>query len=200
MRYPVLIAFVVFVLGISPAFAQAERDADRQQLLNILGDIERGINDSNIEMMVRHIDEKAVVTWLNAEVSQGPDGVRAYFRRMVGSGPETVLSRYQTHPKISQQAVFYGDVAVANGTTEDEFTPHHRSVFKFNSRWTATLRKDNEQWKIIALNLSTNTFNNVLITELERFAVLAGIGGLLGGLMLATAWCYLRSRKAGRAG
>lgn len=198
MRYPVLIALLTFLLGISPVFAEADREADRQQLLNILGDIERGINDSNIEMMVRHIDEKAVVTWLNAEVSQGPDGVRAYFRRMVGSGPETVLSRYQTHPKISQQAVFYGDVAVANGTTEDEFTPHHRSVFKFSSRWTATLRKDHEEWKIIALNLSTNTFDNVLITELERFAWLAGLGGLLGGLLLSATWCYLRSRKAGK--
>lgn len=195
MRRSLLVFLLSLLLGSSLAFGEDERAADRQQLLGILGDIERGINDGNIELMVRHIDDKAVVTWLNAEVSQGPDGVRDYFRRMVGSGPDTVLSKYQTHPKISQPAIFYGDVAVANGTTEDEFTPHLRSVFNFSSRWTASLRKVDGQWKIIALNLSTNTFNNVLISELERFALLTGVGGLLGGLLLAAAWGYFRRRR-----
>ncbi|WP_265946628.1 YybH family protein [Dechloromonas sp. A34] len=195
MRNSLLVFLLSLVLGTSLAFGEDERAADRQQLLGILGDIEHGINDANIELMVRHIDDKAVVTWLNAEVSQGPDGVRAYFKRMVGSGPDTVLSKYQTHPKISQPAIFYGDVAVANGTTEDEFTPHRRSVFNFSSRWTASLRKVDGQWKIIALNLSTNTFNNALISELERFALLTGVGGLLGGLLLAAAWAYFRRRR-----
>lgn len=195
MRRSLLVFLLSLLLGSSLAFGEDERAADRQQLLGILGDIERGINDANIEMMVRHIDDKAVVTWLNAEVSQGPDGVRDYFRRMVGSGPDTVLSKYQTHPKISQPAIFYGDVAVANGTTEDEFTPHRRSVFKFSSRWTASLRKVDGRWKIIALNLSTNTFNNALISELERFALFTGAGGLVGGLLLAAAWGYFRRRR-----
>lgn len=195
MRRSLLVFLLSVLLGSSLAFGEDERAADRQQLLGILGDIEHGINDANIELMVRHIDDKAVVTWLNAEVSEGPDGVRAYFKRMVGSGPDSVLSKYQTHPKISQPAIFYGDVAVANGTTEDEFTPHRRSVFNFSSRWTATLRKVDGQWKIIALNLSTNTFNNVLISELERFAVLTGVGGLVGGLLLAGAWGYFRRRQ-----
>lgn len=195
MRRSLLVFLLSCLLGTALAFGEDERAADRQQLLGILGDIERGINDANVELMVRHIDDKAVVTWLNAEVSQGPDGVRDYFRRMVGSGPDTVLSKYQTHPKISQPAIFYGDVAVANGTTEDEFTPHRRSVFHFSSRWTATLRKLDGQWKIIALNLSTNTFNNALISELERFALFTGAGGLVGGLLLAGAWGYFRRRR-----
>ena len=196
MRSSILVFILSLLLGAPLAFGDDGHAADRQQLLHILDDIERGINEANIEMMVRHIDKKAVVTWLNAEVSHGPDDVRAYFKRMVGSGPDTVLSKYVTHPKISQQAIFYGDVAVANGTTEDEFTPHRRSVFKFSSRWTATLRKTEGQWKIIALNLSTNTFNNALIVELEQLAVFAGAGGLLGGLLLSAAWGYFRRRKA----
>ncbi|MGE5385859.1 MAG: YybH family protein [Betaproteobacteria bacterium] len=195
MRIRIIVALLALLLGNPLAFGADGREADRQQLLTILDEIERGINDGNIDLMARHIEEKAVVTWLNAEVSQGPDGVRAYFKKMVGSGPETVLSKYVTHPKLAQPAQFYGDVAVANGTTEDEFTPHRRSVFKFNSRWTATLLKKEGQWKIIALNLSTNTFDNVLITELERYAVYAGIGGALGGMILVAGWCYLRRRK-----
>ncbi|MBK7899601.1 MAG: nuclear transport factor 2 family protein [Azonexus sp.] len=189
-------------LGLNPMTYAAEDDraADRQALLLILKDVESGINDANVDLMARHIDDKAVVTWLNAEVSNGPDEVRAYFRRMVGDAPGTILSKYSTHPKIAGPATFYGDFAVAHGTTADEFTPHHRSVFRFETRWTASLRKVDGQWKIIALNLSTNTFNNVLITELERLALYAGVGGLAAGLGLAAGWAFLRRRKAAPAG
>ena len=190
-----LLLFVLAVFFGTAAFAGDAREADRQQLLTMLSDIEHGINDGKIEMMTGHIDEKAVVTWLNADVSHGPAEVQASFDRMVGSGPNTVLSKYVTHPKIDQQAVFYGDVAVANGTTEDEFTPHRRSVFKFTSRWTATLKKTDGKWKIIALNLSTNTFKNALISELESMVTLAGGGGFVAGLLLAGVWAFFRRRK-----
>ncbi len=199
MRNPILVLLLMLFLGIPQAFAQDSREADRQALLGILQDIEKGINDSNIDLMAKHIAPKAMVTWLNAEVSQGPEGVKAYFKRMVGAPSETVLSRYSTHPKISGPAVFYGDVAVANGTTEDEFTPHNRSVFKFDSRWTATLRKNDSEWKIIALHLSTNSFNNALITELRQLSIYTGAGGGLAGLFLAVAWGYWYRRKKSRA-
>ncbi len=189
-------AAVLLLLG-GVAFAQDadSRKEDRQQLLTILAEIERGINEVNIDLMAKHFDEKATVTWLNAEVSHGPEGVRSYFKRMVGSEPDAVLSKYVTHPKIGQSTQFYGDVAVANGTTEDEFTPHRRGPFNFHTVWTATLIKREGNWKIISLTLSTNTFNNVLIDELKQYAVYAGIGGTLLGMLLVTAWCYLR-RKA----
>lgn len=183
-----------FLLLGSVVFAQGadSRKEDRQQLLAILAEIERGINEVNIDLMAKHFDEKATVTWLNAEVSHGPEGVRSYFKRMVGNGPDAVLSKYVTHPQISQSTQFYADVAVANGTTEDEFTPHHRGPFNFHTVWTATLIKREGKWKIISLTLSTNTFNNVLIDELKQYAVYAGMGGALLGMLLVTAWCYLR--------
>lgn len=195
MRHSILVLLSFLFLGHSHAIAQDSHATDRQALLGILHDIETGINNSNIDLMARHIDDKAVVTWLNAEVSQGPEGVKAYFERMVGGAPGAVLSKYSTHPKISGPAAFYGDVAVANGTTDDEFTPHNRSVFRFDSRWTATLRKNDGQWKIVALHLSTNSFNNALTTELRQLAIYTGAGGALAGLLLATAWGYWRRRK-----
>lgn len=196
MRHGIRLLILAFLVSIViPASADDGREADRAQLLSILKDVETGINSRQIDLMLRHIDDKAVVTWLNAEVSKGPEGVRAYFAKMVGDAPGTVLSKYVTHPKISEQAVFYGDVAIAHGTTEDEFTPHARSEFRFDSRWTASLRKSDGQWRIISLNLSTNTFNNALTAELKRLVWIVGAGGLAGGLLLAAVWGYFRRRK-----
>ena len=63
------------------------------------------------------------------------------------------------------------------------------------SRWTATLKKTDGSWKIIALNLSTNTFKNALISELESMVTLAGGGGFVAGLLLAGIWAFFRRRK-----
>jgi len=197
VKSTLLAALAALLMGSTPAFADDPRSADRQQLLGILGDIKQGINEAKIELMTKHIDDTAVVTWLNAEVSTGPEGVRGYFARMVGNGPDAVLSKYATEPKIDQQARFYGDVAVANGTTEDEFTPHHRAPFRFSSRWTATLLKKDGEWKIISLNLSTNTFNNALTKELERYAIYSAAGGLAGGMLIVGLGCFIRRRKNG---
>ncbi len=194
MRRSLITMLLPFLLCAPPVFAQDEHEADRAALRGMLQDIEQGINNGNIDLMAKHIADNATVTWLNAETSKGPDGVRAYFRRMVGDAPGTILSKYSTHPMISGPAVFHGDVAVANGTTRDEFTPHHRSVFKFDSRWTATLRKSEGQWRIIALHLSTNNFDNELIDELKQFAIYSGIGGALAGLLLAAVLAYWRRR------
>jgi hypothetical protein len=134
-------------LGLCGAHAE-EMDshaADRQQLLAMMQECEQGINAQNIELLAKHVDESARVTWLNGEVSVGPDGVRQYFRQMVGNDPGAVLSRYTTHAQVDGHARFYGDVAVANGTMEDEFTPRARGVFKFHSRWTAVFVKQGQE-------------------------------------------------------
>lgn len=196
MRASILILLVALLAGTPFAFAEDGHEADRKALLDILASVEKGINEENIDLLSGLFAPQAVVTWLNAEVSQGPDGVRDYFKRMVGNGEGAILKKYATHPKITQPAVFYGDVAIAAGSTEDEFTPHHRGVFNFSSRWTASLKKTDGQWKIIALNLSTNTFDNVLVTELKRFAVMTGIAGAVGGGILVAAIGFLRRRKA----
>jgi hypothetical protein len=167
--------------------------ADRQQLLSIMAESERGINEQNIDLLATHVDESARITWLNNEVSVGPEGVRQYFKRMVGSGADAVLSRYTTHASVTDHARFYGDVAVANGTMEDEFTPHARGVFKFHSNWAATFVKKGDQWKIVSLNFSTNTFNNSLIDELRQKIWMFSIAGALAGLLLA--FGVLRFRK-----
>lgn len=196
MKSTLFALLAALLMAATPTFADDAREADRQQLLAILSDITHGINDAKIELMTRHIDETAVVTWLNAETSKGPEGVRSYFERMVGNGPDSVLSKYVTTPKLDQQARFYGDVAVANGTTEDQFTPHRRAAFTFSSRWTATLLKKDGEWKIVSLNLSTNAFNNALTKELEQYALYTGAGGVAGGMLLVGIGCFLRRRKS----
>ena len=56
-------------------------------------------------------------------------------------------------------------------------------------------RKSDGQWKIVALHLSTNTFNNVLLTELRQLAYTFAVGGVVAGLLAAGAWRLWRRRQ-----
>jgi ketosteroid isomerase-like protein len=166
---------------------------DRQALLKILSEVEKAINAQDIEGMMAQMRPDCTVTWWNAEVSRGHDEIRAYYRRMV-KDEGRIISKYTTQAKLGAHARFVGsggDVALADGSMEDEFFPIIRGPFKLNSRWSATAAKSGGEWKIVSLHLSSNVFTNTLIAELTRALWFAGGAGLVvGGL---AGW-FLRRR------
>ncbi|MGC4049985.1 MAG: nuclear transport factor 2 family protein [Paludibaculum sp.] len=148
--------------------------------------MEKAINAQDIEGMIAQMRPDCTVTWWNAEVSRGHDDIRAYYRKMV-KDPGRYITRYTTSAKLGDHARFVGtagDVAVADGSMEDEFFPVIRGPFRLNSRWSTTVAKTGGEWKVVSLHLSSNVFTNQLITELTRALWYAGGAGLLiGGLI-----------------
>jgi hypothetical protein len=166
----IIVFFILSCLQLFQVALAEEVDVhaeDRAQLRSILAESERGINFGDISLFTKHIDEDARVTFLNGEVVTGPQGVQAYFQRMVGDDANAVLSQYETKAAVSDLARFYDDVAVANGTMHDVFTPKARGVFEFDSIWSVTFVKKAGTWKIVSLHFSTNAFNNALTEELK---------------------------------
>jgi hypothetical protein len=139
------------------------------------------------------------VTWWNAEISRGHDDIRAYYRRMV-KDEGRIISKYTTRAKLGAHARFVGsggDVALAEGSMEDEFFPMMRGPFKLNSRWSATAAKAGGEWKIVNLHLSSNVFTNTLIAELTRLLWYVGGGGVVIGALAG--WLLGRRRKPAAA-
>ncbi len=158
-----------------------------------MAEVEAGINAQNIDRMLGQMADDATVTWLNAEVSRGKPEIKAYYQRMVGA-EHAILKKYLTKAKLGAPAKFYGDIAVADGTTADEFLPWKRAVFKFNSNWSGTMAKLDGQWKLVALHLSTNVFDNPLLDEYKEMLWYVGLGAFGAGVVLT----YLVMRWARR--
>jgi ketosteroid isomerase-like protein len=179
---------VAFAALLRPLPMSAQTDLhqqDRQDLLKILTAVEGAINAQDIEGIIAQMSPDCTVTWWNAEISRGHDEIRAYYRRMV-KDPGRIISKYTTQAKLGAHARFVGsggDVALADGSMEDEFFPIVRGPFKLSSRWSATAAKSGGAWKIVSLHLSSNVFTNSLIAELTRALWFAGGAGLVvGGL------------------
>lgn len=196
-----MMAVALFLTG--GASAADAHDEDRKALLKVFDEIVNGINEQNIDRMVAQMDKNATVIWLNAEASRGHAEIQAYYRKMVntsGTG-DAILKKYLTKAKVAAPARFLGDdIAVADGTMEDEFFPIRRGPFKLNSNWSVTCVKRDGRWKILHLHLSTNVFNNELLDEVKQMVWYAAGGGLLAGLALM--WVIgrlVRGKKSGAA-
>jgi ketosteroid isomerase-like protein len=177
------------------AYAADAREEDRKQLLQIFSEIEKGINEQNIDRMLAQMDPNATVIWLNAEASRGHADIKAYYKRMVGTG-DAILKKYTTTAKVGAPARFFGDIAVADGTMVDEFFPIRRDYFKLDSNWSVTCAKLDGKWKVVHLHLSANVFNNNLLDEVKQMVWYAAGGGLLAGLVLMFVIGRLTRRKA----
>jgi uncharacterized protein (TIGR02246 family) len=173
---------------------------DRQGLLKILSRVEEAINAQDIEGLIAVMSPDCTVTWWNAEASHGHAEIRAYYQKMV-KDPGRFITKYTTRAQLDGHARFVGsggDVAVAQGSMEDEFFPVIRGPFKLNSRWSATVAKSSDgEWKIVSLHLSSNVFTNTLISELTRAIWMTGSAALvIGGF---AGWLLGRRKRSGPA-
>ena len=197
--FPRLI-FALILLSLASMHAvAADADShadDRKELLKVFREIEASINAQNVERMVTQMAPDATVTWLNGEVSRGHAEIKAYYDRMV-RGEKRILDKYTTAAKVSAPARFFGngEVAVADGTTEDEFFPVARGPFRLSSNWTSTSAKVDGQWKVVGLHLSSNVFTNPLLDEAKGAIWYVATGCLAGGFVLGYLMARVRRRK-----
>ena len=193
-RAAFFIAAICLLIGSASAQQPDPRAEDRKQLRAMLAEFEAAINAQSVERMIAEMDDNVTVIWLNAEVSRGKDEVRAYYGRMVGH-EKAILKKYLTKATIGAPAKFYGDVAIAEGSTADEFYPIARGPFMLDSRWSTTVVKNaGGEWKIVLLHLSSNVFNNPLLDEVKANIVKGAVGGFVAGLMLMYVVMRLRRR------
>jgi ketosteroid isomerase-like protein len=146
------------------------------------------MNQGDIDRELEYFHPNVVVTWHNAEVSRGRDGVRAYLVRML-QGPAKVVAAYHADVNVDELTVLYGGATtgISFGSAVEHFKMTSGRSFDLPARWTATLVKAGDRWQVAALHASDNLFDNPLLAMAKRTAYLAGAIALLVGLALGVA-------------
>jgi uncharacterized protein (TIGR02246 family) len=174
---------------------QAQEDPAHQELRALRDGLLAGMNKGDIEAQLPYLHPNVVVTWHNAEVSRGREGVRAYLDRML-HGPSQVVEKFGAEVKVDELSILYGgDTAIAFGSAEEHFTMKGGQVFHVTGRWSATLVKDNGRWLVANLHTSDNIFDNPLLNAAKKALWWAGGGGLLVGVLGG----WLMGRRGRRA-
>ena len=184
---------VTLVLGLL-SFNSSASEVERQKLRTIMTDVEAGLNANAFAKISQHLHKDVIVTFHNAELAKGIDGVNAYVKKIF-DGPAAVLKGYSTKAAVDQPAIFYDDVAVAAGYTNERYDFTDGLGIDLYSRWSATLIKQDDNWKVIALHFSNNLFDNALLSQANQSNKLfAGIG-LVSGLIIGFVVVRLMRKK-----
>lgn len=167
-----------------PALRAAEDPAHnelRALRTQVIEAITRGDNDA----VMQHVHPNVVVTWQNAEVCRGVQGLRDFFSR---TAKETFRG-YKVPPTPDDLTILHGgDTGVSFGHVVAEYNLLGQTL-EFRSRWTATLVKENGRWLLASYHISLNALDNPILGAAKRSLVWIGAGsaviGLLAGILLA---------------
>jgi ketosteroid isomerase-like protein len=141
------------------------------------------MNKGDIPRELEYMHPNVVVTWHNAEVSRGRDGVRSYLNRML-SGPNKVVSSYSATVDVDELTILYGgSTGISFGSAIEHFKLSDGRMLDLPARWSATLVKDGDKWLIASLHASDNLFDNPLLAIAKRTAYWAGGVALVVGLI-----------------
>jgi len=186
-RIIVLITALALAPLFAPALAQEDPHAgDRKLFLQYLATVESALNEGDMERIKPLLRDDVVVTFVNAEVTRGIPAIGAYYDKVL-SGSNALLSGYRTEAEVSGPARFYGDTAIADGTSIDTYTFPTGDSMQMDTRWNVTLIREDDLWKVAQLNFSANPFDNPILGavqgQLVTFSVIALIVGLIVGVV-----------------
>jgi ketosteroid isomerase-like protein len=170
-------------LPVSSQAPPAKDEAVHNELRALRDGLIDAMNKGDIERELAFMHPNVVVTWHNAEVSRGRDGVRAYLTRML-SGPNRIVSSYSATVDVDELTIIYGGSAgISFGGATEHFKLNDGRALDLPARWSATLVKDGDKWLIASLHASDNLFDNPLLSIAKRTAYWAGGVALLVGLI-----------------
>ena len=179
--------------------AAAVTSDDPTQAINLLRlELIDSFNQGDLDRLLSHLDPDVVITWQNAEVCRGPAEVRAYYDKMM-TGPERRVDKVSADPKVDDRHV-YGDWAVSWGSMNDHFVLTDGSDLNMNSRFTATIARRGDTWKVTSFHTSVNAFENpILGYAAKKAGTWALTIGLVAGLLIGLIAGMLIKRRRERA-
>lgn len=182
----ILAAWLLLLL--TTGLVSALEDPAHEELRTLRTKIITAITQGDIATVLRHVHPNVVVTWQNAEVCRGQQGLKDFFDRM---GKKS-FKGYKVPPTPDELTLLYGsDTGITFGQTVAEYRLLGKS-YEIKSRWTATLVKENGKWLLAAYHISMNTLDNPLLTAAKRSAAIAAAAALALGLATGI---FLRKRK-----
>lgn len=182
--------FLFAMLTCLPAFgAEDMHTSDREALKKILYDIEGSFNNSDIEAVFKHLDDRAVLTFMTTNVASGKKEIMAYYKRMF-QGENAPLKSYKTKSISVEPAIFHNDTMVAHGKIQDTFELANGTERQFDTQWTATGMKKDGVWKVLSIHYSVNPLDNTVLDTTKEMVMKYSIGAFFAGALIS--WVLLR--------
>jgi ketosteroid isomerase-like protein len=199
-RWKCLLLCLLAVVLCQGVGAEEENHEDHEALRALLLGATTTVNEQKFENLSNYFHPNLLVTTVNQETIIKPEKLEPYFRSWVG--PEQYVLKMNMTMEADELTAFYGEGAsrfgVVSGKGVEDYELADGRRLKLDTRWTATVVKDDQgAWKIIALHLGTNFYNNPIVEQFQAATKTYAIGGAVGGLLLGILLTFLMMRRKG---
>lgn len=167
---------VLLTSTVTLAATDTGTEADHEQLRQLLVSVQEAVNNDQLELVEAHLHQDYVITVMNQEVVTKDWTLKQLFNEWFKK-PDAFIKSLKIAPVASIETKIYdGRFGVCYGTSTDSYELADGRSFDFNSKWTATMIKEGDQWKLLALHVGVDPIENTLI---DGYRTALGFGGVL---------------------
>ena len=139
----------------------------------------------------RHVDALAPIlykdfsiTTVDQKLFTDLPSFKSYFDGLF-EGPNAPVKAIVFKPRPDALTVFVDEkTGLSYGTSEDAYTFTKGGTRVMRSRWSASVYKDDDGWKLLSLHMSANVLDNPLLTAASKLLYQVGAGALVIGFLL----------------
>lgn len=188
---------IAVLLTCAPLLAAQESDeAIHEELRALLSGIETAVNSEQYGDLGQYFHHTVHITTINQEVISSNDEIEPYFERWFGEGGYLKTLRMELEADALTE--FYADktFGVVRGSGKEDYVLSDKRFFPMETRWTATVSKDDVgQWRILTLHIGTNFLDNPILSMAENSAKYLAAGGAAVGLLLGLVFGFMWGRR-----
>lgn len=137
-------------------------------------------------MLEKYCHNDIIATWQDGTTSEGHAGVIAEFDKL-----KQFIDKMTVDATTDKRLILNdGNLVISSGEMKDHYELGRGPSVNLNSRWSATLVKDNDRWLLASFSASTNAFDNEVVSlylTSQKYTVstVAGLVGIGIGLLIS---------------
>lgn len=174
-----------------------DRTKDHEALRAILAKGAEALNSRNLDVVAPMLHPGFTIITVDNQKAVGIEAFRKYYEGLF-EGPGAMLSKIEVRPVADEETRFLdADSGVVYGTSDETFHFKDGDVRTMKTRWSATVQKDGDAWKLVSVHFSASVLDNPLLAAAKSFAMKLAIGALVAGLLAGALLMLLLRRKRG---
>lgn len=175
-----------------------EREADHEKLRSLLKQVTTAVNALDFETLSKSFADRFTFVTVDQKAFHTVPELKAHFEETF-RGDKAVLKKIEFNPKADALTEFVGDsLGLSLGSSEDVYHFSDGESRTMKSRWSATVVKTGDDWKILALHMGADILSNPAMEAAKAVALKLSIFAALGGLVVGAVGAYLALRKSPR--
>lgn len=184
-----LLAFAIQTASWANAQAANDnREADHVALRSLKDKVVSAIEGQDTKALADCFTKDFALTTVTQNVLTNPAQIQEFFDRMFRGNDARIIS-LKTEPKAEIPTRFLSDdVGICYGTSRDTYKMKSGEVVEMDVRWTATVAKENGDWKVSTAHFGTDFMRNPVLDKVmsywKKLVFVGCTAGILSGVMM----------------